>query len=939
MAEGLKNFKDLNIELPSNSGGDNSSKSSGQMSKQERRAYKKAGKFDVARVGVDKLDFEEIEEKLITRKLTDAEKARYKKTRITYKPKEKVEEKDYFPIPKDILKRSEDLLKTYADTILKKSVEKLKKQINKTELAKKKKELENEFKNRPDITPHEEKSEDKIKKLLNESISELKIELDKKLTLDKFPEHNAHFLDQAKQAIFMKKRRKLIEAFKIELEKNAYKEPLAFLELEAESLKNQKNKHAPEEQKLSDSSRDRSGHLHSGISNPIPVTYIPEAQMSDILMTSMTNESKANTAEKNEQALSGAEVVELQNALFNELDYWSKKLNEKPVDERTPLDKFDLKNFNKDQYGWIRNKNSKRLHKLNGELVIELQKEEPDQEKVRRLNRDILINNRIFQNFKKASEENIPLKLGEGSQVSIGDKKIKAKTDSEPKAVSEKEAKFGRIVKGDIVRVRMDKNTENVTRYQIKSIGNGKVVYQNLQDLKIKPITLSIEKMKKFLFADNVEFKIKREDPEPKDEKVGPIKETKESKRLKEVMKLEETLDMRLNPLIIAWDLKVSKEEAEDLFKEYNKLTKRELPKVSEQETALPREKAESLIKALTSLRESQEQLEYLKERKQQLEKIANKEEKAPDDTSSRNKKVLDNLFGKEENDEKENILKDVKSVAKVLEDFLNDEYSGFKHITEKIAEMSKQKKGILTAKSVAEEYSAAKLDGSNPEFVKAVEEIVSIELEIHEFIYSKYETHRTQLPKGEMAQSFDEEMMESLQKMYSKDIEKIKEKYAKGIVGSEVKSDTKTEAKTRSVERIRLGMLKLEINENIELLLMKDKIRMPKLEKFDLIATPNGFLIKSTIKVKMGKPGDLFRPSISFDFNLPLENQNGELALGEEYIDAGIGMATNKVKKELAPLIPEILPGIKSYFEQKHKKQVESMKIENGELVLNLIG
>jgi len=146
---------------------------------------------------------------------------------------------------------------------------------------------------------------------------------------------------------------------------------------------------------------------------------------------------------------------------------------------------------------------------------------------------------------------------------------------------------------------------------------------------------------------------------------------------------------------------------------------------------------------------------------------------------------------------------------------------------------------------------------------------------------------------------------------------------------------DKVKETKENPPIRLDREALQKEIEENIKGLLEKIKEKEPEIKNFELLKTKNGFLIKATIKIKTGKDGDLIRAPIDIKLELPLENKNDILSLGKESIDAGF-MATKKVRKEFEPLLPEIIPGIKTYFENKYKNKIESMKIESEELVLN---
>ncbi|HZX73076.1 MAG TPA: hypothetical protein VFE57_01535 [Cyclobacteriaceae bacterium] len=156
----------------------------------------------------------------------------------------------------------------------------------------------------------------------------------------------------------------------------------------------------------------------------------------------------------------------------------------------------------------------------------------------------------------------------------------------------------------------------------------------------------------------------------------------------------------------------------------------------------------------------------------------------------------------------------------------------------------------------------------------------------------------------------------------------------------AEAAKEIHMENKEDTMKKLSRQELEKEIEENIKRLLDTEKMRKKKteIEGFKLLSNEKGFKLETTIKVN--KTGIPFNQEVSIDLKVSLENnRDGVLDIGTYSINAGKGIIASFAEKELEPLMPQVVPGIKTYFEQKYNKHIESMKIENGELVLQFQG
>lgn len=126
---------------------------------------------------------------------------------------------------------------------------------------------------------------------------------------------------------------------------------------------------------------------------------------------------------------------------------------------------------------------------------------------------------------------------------------------------------------------------------------------------------------------------------------------------------------------------------------------------------------------------------------------------------------------------------------------------------------------------------------------------------------------------------------------------------------------------------------LKKEIEINLSKLLGGNEggeSKIKNVNKFDVKQNGNSLILATNVTAKTG---NVLKPTVTFDMELPLESKDGTLAIGNYIIDAGI--LTKKVKAEIEPKLKELIPGIKKYFESKEGKQIDSINIENGNLVI----
>jgi hypothetical protein len=120
------------------------------------------------------------------------------------------------------------------------------------------------------------------------------------------------------------------------------------------------------------------------------------------------------------------------------------------------------------------------------------------------------------------------------------------------------------------------------------------------------------------------------------------------------------------------------------------------------------------------------------------------------------------------------------------------------------------------------------------------------------------------------------------------------------------------------------------EVKKNIiPKLLEKIKDKEPEIKSFEIKDDGGKLRIDSVIKVN--KTGNRIAPTVTIKLDMLLENKNGEMELGDYSIKAGI--ATGEVRKLLEPQLPNLIPSIKKYFEEKFAKKIELMKIEDGNL------
>ena len=141
----------------------------------------------------------------------------------------------------------------------------------------------------------------------------------------------------------------------------------------------------------------------------------------------------------------------------------------------------------------------------------------------------------------------------------------------------------------------------------------------------------------------------------------------------------------------------------------------------------------------------------------------------------------------------------------------------------------------------------------------------------------------------------------------------------------------------TKSVENskiIRLEELKKEIQENINKLLENPEAKKfnPKILKFELSRTEEGLNISTEVYLNnVPIIGD-----VTIKLNLDLGNENKNIIIKKHKISTDSFFATGKVKSTIEPLLPKLVPQIKSYLENKLGYEINTLKINKGDLYIN---
>lgn len=173
-----------------------------------------------------------------------------------------------------------------------------------------------------------------------------------------------------------------------------------------------------------------------------------------------------------------------------------------------------------------------------------------------------------------------------------------------------------------------------------------------------------------------------------------------------------------------------------------------------------------------------------------------------------------------------------------------------------------------------------------------------------------------------------DEKRLPAIEKIIDAELAKFENnENDSNTVGSEL------EIKKPNEMKLTLKELETEIKANINQLLDRIKEKQPQILKMVLKPSRTGFVIDGIVKIN--KTGNFLKPTVTINLSLPLESDAQGLQLGSNYmIEAGV--ATGAVKEQLEPLITQIVPNIKAYFEQKFSKSIDTMNIEDGELALH---
>lgn len=223
-------------------------------------------------------------------------------------------------------------------------------------------------------------------------------------------------------------------------------------------------------------------------------------------------------------------------------------------------------------------------------------------------------------------------------------------------------------------------------------------------------------------------------------------------------------------------------------------------------------------------------------------------------------------------------------------------------------------------------------------------DEIAELMKQATEFIKNQKEAEEVLekliLERNELQKQLDEEILKDKEEDNSNPENNEGQNIVKETIENSFSSEEKTiidnefkESNNVKTEFLTAPQLENEIKENIKKLLEKIKEKQPEIKDFSLISDKNGFKINSIIKIN--KTENFFKPTVTINLKIPLEkNKDGELLLGKYTIEAG--WATSTVKKQLEPFMPQLISGIKKYFEDKYSKSIDSIKIEDSKLRIN---
>ena len=199
---------------------------------------------------------------------------------------------------------------------------------------------------------------------------------------------------------------------------------------------------------------------------------------------------------------------------------------------------------------------------------------------------------------------------------------------------------------------------------------------------------------------------------------------------------------------------------------------------------------------------------------------------------------------------------------------------------------------------------------------------------EIENKINSKYDAELAELEKTQVEKV---EVDESERKKTERLAKSAAQSIAEGIIAMNSKENTKS---VENSKIIRLEELKKEIQENINKLLENPEAKKfnPKILKFKLSRTEEDLNISTEVYLNnVPVIGD-----VTIKLNLDLGNENKNIIIKKHKISTDSFFATGKVKKTLEPLLPKLVPQIKSYLENKLGYQINTLKINKGDLYIN---
>lgn len=239
-----------------------------------------------------------------------------------------------------------------------------------------------------------------------------------------------------------------------------------------------------------------------------------------------------------------------------------------------------------------------------------------------------------------------------------------------------------------------------------------------------------------------------------------------------------------------------------------------------------------------------------------------------------------------------------------------------------------KQRRGNGMIDGVTSPSKITKIEYPSNEVLKNLDEVFNGES-------SKYDAELTGLHTKETEQKNEKggEFWAKINSVNTEDKEKPKDaENANPEINHAVKETQQIQIENSKI--IGLEELKTEIQENINKLLENPEAKKfnPKILKFELSKTEKGLNIDA--KVSLSNVPVI--SNVKITLNLDLGNDNKDIVIKKHKISTDNLFATGKVKNTLEPLLPKLIPQIKSYLTDKLGYEIKTLKIDSGELHIN---